>query len=160
MRIQMNLNRYAALLAGVALLMMAFIGTADVITSRAFGAPIPGVFEFTETLMVLSVFLALALAQEQRRHIRVELLVHMLPPTPRAAFAALSAVLTMLFFALIAWYGWYTASYSWSVGEFKSGQINFPVWPARMALAGGASLMVLQTAYDALHAARRIWGHD
>lgn len=160
MSVRWNLNRYAALLAGVALLVMALVGAADVVSGRGFSAPIPGILEFTESLMVISVFLALALAQQQRRHIRVELLAQLLPPKPRAALAAASALLTMLFFALIAWYGWYTASYSWAVGEFKSGQINFPVWPARIALAIGATLMVLQTALDAIHAVGRIWHHD
>jgi TRAP-type mannitol/chloroaromatic compound transport system permease small subunit len=45
---------------------------------------------------------------------------------------------------MIAYFGWFATLRSFGSGEIRQGQLGFPVWPARMALALGASLMVLQ----------------
>lgn len=150
------LNRAAAFLAGIALLSMALLGAVDVVSGRFFRAPVPGALELTETLMVCSVFFAVALAQEHKRHIRVELLINLFPRRARAAADVLAYLATLGVFALIAWYGWHMALYSYGAGEYQSGLLNFPLWPARLSLALGASLMVLQSGRDTIEAAMRV----
>jgi TRAP-type C4-dicarboxylate transport system permease small subunit len=52
-------------------------------------------------------------------------------------------VLSALFAAAIAYYGWRAFGRSVAQGEFASGIVQFALWPARLALALGASLMVV-----------------
>ena len=143
-------NRFFAILSGFALLLMMFVGSVDVIGSSLFNHPLPGAFEGTEALMVTSVFLALGLSQQRRAHISVEVIVGLMPRLLRRLAWVLSALLCALFFSLMAWFGWGIAIKSFSAGEFSSGLINFPIWPAKGALAFGVSLMALQCVWDLL----------
>lgn len=149
----LRVNRACALLSGVALLLMMAAGAADVIGTNLdmlglASAPVPAAFEFMATMMVVTVFLATSLAQARRRHIRVELVVDRLPPGPRKALAVLGHALSALMWGLIAWFGWKSGWHSVAVGEYAPGLINFPVWPARLILGFGATLMTVQCLFD------------
>jgi len=145
-------NRLAALVAGGGLFAMMVIGAADVVMSNLdllglTARPIPATTEFTGTMMVVAIFFALALGQQQRRHIRITLSRYASGRTARILDAFRHIVHGTLY-ALIAWFGWQVAGHSFSTGEFAAGLYDFPVWPARLALALGASLMVVQCIAD------------
>jgi len=151
----LHLNLWCGLLSGVALLMMMVMGAADVIGTNLDmvglqSRPIPAAFEFMATMMVVTVFLATALGQARRNHIRVEVLVNMLPPAGQRILAALRHLLSAVMWGLIAWYGWKSGLHSVSVGEYAPGLINFPVWPARVVLGFGATVMTVQCVFDLL----------
>lgn len=150
-----RLNLACAFLAGVALLLMMAVGTADIIGSNLNwiglpSRPIPGAFEFIGTMMVVSVFMAVSLGQVRRVHIQVELIVLMLPARWQKAAEVMHHVFSSTFFLLISWAAWPAAIHSFRVGEFSAGLINFPIWPARIFLAFGATLMALQCILDIL----------
>ena len=141
-------RRAAALAAGIAMMLMMLIGALDVIGTNVFLQPIPAAFEFMATMMVVVIFFSIALAQANRAHIRVEILTSRLPRPLRWLADVLQYACGLTFFLLIAWFGWKSGIRGYEVGEYASGLINFPTWPARFALAIGASLMALQCLYD------------
>lgn len=147
-RILRRCNRLFAVSSGIALLAMMLVGAIDVAGTSLFNQPLPGTFEATETLMVVTIFLALGLSQQRRTHISVEVVVKCMPAWMQRLSGLLAAGLSLLFFALIAWFGWEAAARSYAVGEFSSGIVNFPIWPAKGALALGASLMAAQCLWD------------
>lgn len=149
----LKLNLSCAFASGFALLLMMLAGAADVIGTNLDivglrSQPVPAAFEFMATMMVVSVFLAVSLAQARRQHIRVELLVSRLPAGLQRLSDVLQYILSVVFFALIAWFAWPAAGHSFNVGEYAPGLINFPVWPARFILAFGATLMSVQCLLD------------
>lgn len=137
-----------ALLAGTSLLLMMALGALDVLTTNLLLRPIPATREATEALMVVAVFLAMAYAQGERAHIAVDLVSSRLPTRLQHAIRALGDALTLVVFALVASQGWRYGLASLREGEFAEGLISFPIYPAKLALALGASLMALQTAWD------------
>ncbi|MCL4765856.1 MAG: TRAP transporter small permease [Hyphomicrobiaceae bacterium] len=142
------LNRLGAFLAGIAVLVMMLIGTADVVGLLVFNHPLPGAYELTESLLVASVFLAIALAQARRQHVRVEIFLNVVPGPVRRALELLGHVMTAGVFAIICYVSWEVALDSIRIGEFSSGLIQFPVWPARTTLAIGTTLMTVQALAD------------
>ena len=151
----MRVNLTCAMLSGVALLLMMAVGAIDVIgTNLDFvgipSQPVPAAFEFMETMMVISVFLAVSLGQARRAQIRVEVLINMLPYGLSLLGVFIRHAMSLVFFGLIAWYGWASALGAFDVGEYAPGIINFPVWPARLVLAFGATLMTVQCLIDTL----------
>ena len=64
-----------AFLAGISMVLMMCVGTLDILGTNLFGLPIPAAYEFITTMIVVVVFFAVAHAQTQRAHIRVEILV-------------------------------------------------------------------------------------
>jgi TRAP-type C4-dicarboxylate transport system permease small subunit len=145
-------NRGTALLAGIALLLMMLAGAADVIMTNLdllglASRPIPSTTEFMATMLVVVVFLGLALAQQRRVHIRITL-SRLAGPRLERPLEIFRHALHGLFYGLIAWFGWSVAAHSAATGEFAAGLINFPVWPARLILAIGATGMALQCLAD------------
>ncbi|MGE3702286.1 MAG: TRAP transporter small permease, partial [Hyphomicrobiaceae bacterium] len=93
------------------------------------------------------VVLGVALAQQRRGHIQVTV-GHLLEPRLGRSIEVIRHLSHGLFYALIAWFGWSVAQHSFAIGEFAAGLVNFPVWPARLALALGAALMTFQCLVD------------
>ncbi|MBW1777266.1 MAG: TRAP transporter small permease [Deltaproteobacteria bacterium] len=142
------LNEIGAILSGIALCAMMAIGALDVLFGKFFNMPIPGTFEATEALMVLSAFLAFAFNQQVKGHIQVELIISRLPKRIKLKFDSFNYLMSALFFFLVAWQGWVGGWHSLMVREYESGLIAFPVYPAKLILALGASMMVLQCLVD------------
>ncbi len=156
----MKANLGCAFLSGIALLMMMVAGAVDVIGTNLdivglSSQPVPAAFEFMATMMVVSVFLSISLGQARRTHIRVEIIVNILPRWAQMVANLIRHGLSAAFFLAIAWFGIASAIHSFGVGEYTPGIINFPVWPARFFLAVGASLMTVQCIFDFLSV---FWG--
>ena len=154
-RLLLRVNLVCGLLSGVALLLMMLAGAADVIGTNLDiiglqSRPIPAAFEFIATMMVVTVFLATALGQSRRNHIRVGVITNMLPRALQRITSFVQHAFSAAFWGLIAWYGWKSGLHSVSVGEYATGLINFPIWPARLVLGFGAMLMFVQCLFDIL----------
>ena len=154
-RFLLRVNLLCGLLSGVALLLMMLAGAADVIGTNLDiiglqSRPIPAAFEFMATMMVVTVFLATALGQSRRNHIRVGVITNMLPRGLQRTTSFVQHAFSAAFWGLIAWYGWKSGLHSVSVGEYATGLINFPIWPARLVLGFGALLMFVQCLFDIL----------
>lgn len=153
LRLLLKINLFCAVLSGIALLLMMIAGTADVIGTNLDivglrSQPVPAAFEFVSTMMVVSVFMAVSLAQARRSHIRVSVIVAVFPVFLQKLCALLQYGLSAAFFLAIAWFGTKGALHSFNVGEYAPGLINFPIWPARFFLAFGAFLMGIQSTAD------------
>jgi TRAP-type C4-dicarboxylate transport system permease small subunit len=136
------------LLGTVGMIASMLVGVADVIVTEAFGRPVLGTLEFTESSMVLVVFGALAYAQERRSHIRVELLYTHVGARGKSFMEAITHIVAFIFFALIAWQGYGELLYSWEMKEATMGSVRFPLYPARFLLLLGVGLLVLRLAVD------------
>ena len=155
-----TLSRLGALLSGVALLLMMLIGAADVISSKLFNLPIPGSFEATEALMVVSAFMAMGYNQYKRGHIAVTLFTSRLKETPAGVFRLISHFMSFTFFFFLAWQGWIYGLHSLDVLEYESGLISFPVYPAKLLAALGASLVALQCIADFVRKLQELVGKE
>lgn len=140
-------TRIAARLAALAIVVMMFVGAADVVLTQ-FGYPIAGAFELTESLMVACVFLAIALAQRNGQHIRVDIALRAAGPRTRVALDTIANLLSFVLYGAIAYYGWHEFARSLAGGEFAAGIVRMALWPARLALALGATLMAAQALAD------------
>ena len=146
-KISERLAFLCVMLSGVGLLACMFGGVADIVGTR-FGHPISGVFELTESAMVLIVFGGLAYAQLRRRHLRVELLYLKVGPRLQSSMDILTGLSGIVFFTLLVWQGINEAVYSWSIGEATSGIVRFPLYPARIILVIGSILLIAQLCFD------------
>lgn len=149
-----RLNRVALFIGGLAILAITLLGGFDIITTALFGRPIHGVFEATQTLMVIIVFLGLGIIHLDRSYISVEVGYDALPPLGKRLSEALTLILMLGFFSALAWRAWFNAAHSWRVGEYTSGIVQFPIYPAKIALAIGATLAVACCLLDLATGAR------
>ena len=136
------------LVGGLGLIASTFLGTADVVGTQVFGAPVPGATELTESTMVLIVFGALTYTQIRRSHIRVELLYMRAGARGQAAMDVFASLMALLFFSLLLWQAVNEALFSIGIDEATVGLIRMPLWPARIVLAAGTGLLILQLLLD------------
>ncbi len=136
------------LVGGLGLIVSTFLGAADVVGTQVFGAPVPGAAEITESTMVLIVFGALTYTQIRRSHIRVELLYLRAGARGQAAMDIFASLMGLLFFSLLLWQATNEALFSIRIDEATFGLVRLPLWPARIVLAAGVGLLILQLLLD------------
>lgn len=119
--------------------MMALIFV-DVIGRYAFNRPLPGVYEFTEDiLMVAIVFLAIAAAE----HVRVRVVIERLRGRARQIVELLDLLIPIGLIALMTWQTGVMAGFSWKTREATEAIIAYPIYPSRFIVALGLFLLLL-----------------
>jgi TRAP-type C4-dicarboxylate transport system permease small subunit len=144
------------MIGGFGMLASTFLGTADVVGTQFFAHPVPGALELTESTMVVIVFGALTYSQIRRNHIRVELLYTRAGARGQAAMDIFADLMGLLFFGLLLWQAISEAQFSIEINEATFGLIRFPLWPARVVLAAGTALLILQLAIDLVTDVQRL----
>jgi TRAP-type C4-dicarboxylate transport system permease small subunit len=129
-------------IAAIAVLAMMLIGGTDVVTTL-FGLPIPGAVELIQVLMVLVIFLALPEVELRRQHIAIDLVSERMPLSVRRAFALLGNVLSLCFYGAMAWQAWKLFWGSWTIREYATGLVAFPLYPAKGLFALGLTVVAV-----------------
>ena len=129
--------------AGVSLFVMMVMMTAHIL-GRKVGHPVPGAFEASEQLMVIVFSFPMAQIGLRKNHILFELVVRALSKKAQTILGILTHVVGLILFAPLTWKAWQVAWKSLSMGEYRQGVIDFPIWPFRVALAVGLSVFVVQ----------------
>ena len=121
---------------GAALLATGMIVTAQ-IAARLVGSQIPATDDFSAWAMAASLFLALPYTLRQGGHIRVTLLLHVLPQRLALGFELLSTGVAL---ALVAWGGWHSALYvhdAYLSNEVAQGMVAAPLWIPQLSMPLG-----------------------
>ncbi|MFA7428672.1 MAG: TRAP transporter small permease [Rhodospirillaceae bacterium] len=137
-------------LSGLAILVITLTVIIDVALRALFNAPLHGATEFSTLLMIGLVYLGLASVQASKANFRVEVLLMLLPAGGRRF---LDAVTTLLAAAAIGVLTWHTAHEAWASvlrQEMSFGAVVFPVWPARVVIAMGLLMLLLQFVIDTI----------
>ena len=131
-------------LAGCILLFMAGAVLYEVFMRYLFNAPTRWVIEFSEYMLLYMALLAGAWVLKQEGHVRVEMLVDVLPQHVKAG---LHAVTSWIGAVVCALFGWYSASLVWETfwsGEVLFRAVHVPKWAVLVSLPIGLLLLTLQ----------------
>jgi TRAP-type C4-dicarboxylate transport system permease small subunit len=129
--------------AGISLFVMMVMMTAHIL-GRKVGHPVPGAFEASEQLMVIVFAFPMAEVGLRKNHILFELVVRALSKKVQTILGILAHAVGLILFAPLTWKAWQVAWKNFSMGEYRQGVIDFPIWPFRVALAVGLSVFVVQ----------------
>lgn len=147
------INRMTDITGWIALGFLAFMMfgiTLDVALRALTGKPVPGLFELSEMSMVMVVFMGLGWAQSDDAHIRVTMLTDKFSPKWQRFSTTLAWLLAALALLMLAYPSTLEAIYSFSIREFRWGYFQVPIWWAKIAVAIGLWLAVVQTFLHAL----------
>jgi len=97
------LSRYLAWGAASAILLMTLLTFAHVVGRYFLRRPITGSEEITELMMVFAVFLAAAHVASKKGHVRVDVLISLLPRRARATLDSLTSLATAAIISLLVW---------------------------------------------------------
>jgi TRAP-type C4-dicarboxylate transport system permease small subunit len=150
-----KLSTWLCAVGCVAVCVMMFLMVGDAI-SRKFIGSIPGGYNTTVGLLVISLFFPQAFAQLKRSHITIDLVTSHLKPRTRTLLKFVSAILGILVFAVITWACGQKAWAATLTKEEWMGIIFYPAWPFRWCLPIGMGLFTLQLIVTAIDEFRDI----
>ncbi|MCV2894302.1 TRAP transporter small permease subunit [Lentibacter sp. XHP0401] len=143
-RISHTVAHLLVIIAALALLLMMFHVTADVIGKYVFNAPIPGTAEVVASYyMVAAVFLPLAWVEIKESSITVELLYSLFGHRAKNLALLLATAVSALFYGGLAWLLWAPALQSYRIGEIVEGTWRVVIWPTKFLLPLGLALACL-----------------
>jgi len=130
---------------------MMFLIGGDVIARYLLRKPIPAVFEINSNfLMVLVVFFPLAYVHRHKEHVFVTLFTEKFSAMGKAILDVFSAILGIIAFGLIGWYGVDTALVATEAREYVPVMINVPVWISKWFVPIGCFAFCIELFLDAL----------
>ncbi len=134
-------DRFASVLAytaGLSLVLMMVHVTLDVVFKYFFKLPIPGTAEVVAAYyMIGTVFLPLAYIEVHNRPIVVELLYDRLPLGLQRPLDVLTTLLSIAFYAFLAWQSIKIALTALENREYIDGLWKVVVWPSRFLIPLG-----------------------
>ena len=138
----------ACLFSGLLIVAVTILGAADVVGRYVFDRPIEGQVELSRVAMAYIVFLGLAEGQRRRMHPRIELIDRHLSPRQRAWLERVLGALALATMAVVAYAATGAFLDSWTVNETMIAPIPVPAWLARLAVAIGCVLFVIELGFE------------
>lgn len=123
--------------------------TADVVGRYFFNAPILGVFELTEFMILILIFSFLAYAQSKKAHVSVDLLVSLFPKKIQRTISLINHSLCLILMGLITYMGIQRSLELVEFGE-ASPNLGVPHYPFVFFLVLGCTLMCIEYIRDLL----------
>ena len=117
---------------------------------RFLGAPLSGITNLSESLLIIAVYCGVAYAQQVKQHVAVEFLITRLSRTPQKILTMINLIIPFGICTILIFVSWNFALESWHVSERMSGAPFFPIYPPKIAIAIGISLLWLQLLADLL----------
>ncbi|MDR5897525.1 TRAP transporter small permease [Halomonas vilamensis] len=114
-------------LGAIALIIIALISLANVVTRYVTGGSFSFTEEFSVFLLVVLTFAGASVALRRNRHIRIGLLERALPPGPRKVLIVFQALGAAAVLGLITWYGAILAWQEYQWGSLSPG-LGLPQW--------------------------------
>lgn len=103
MKIIRIVNRVLGYVASGFLIILMMLTVVDVFLRFFFNSPLTGTTEMSQLMMVIIVFPALGWAAIDRAHIKVDLLVRLIPDKPKAVLNTVTFVIALGIYAIITW---------------------------------------------------------
>lgn len=138
-----RLSIYGYAISGFSLITMMTTEFLNVL-GREFYIPLPCSLEFSESLLVITIFMSVAYVALGEGHTNVTILTRNFPDSLQKLLDSFSHFLGIIIFSILAWGGWRIAFASAKQLEMRIGMFRFPIWPFRILFAIGLTLLVLQ----------------
>jgi len=150
-KIQISVENFFNGIAAATVLFMMGLTTVDVVMRYVFNRPLPDVYNLCEMLIVGIVYLAIAYVQQQKSHVRVDVIIDRLQGPPRLAFELGTLILALVGFSFMAWQAGRLAWDAWVTGDYSMGLVEYPYWPSKFAMTLGIGLLCLRFVTDIKH---------
>ncbi|WP_322866231.1 TRAP transporter small permease subunit [Aquicoccus sp. G2-2] len=145
----LKLERFFALLAGLAIFSLMLLAVRSVGGRVLFNAPLSGYVDWIEQLMPLIAILAVSYVQRDGTHIRMDILVSQLKGRALWLFELISVLLIFVLMLLLIWGSWAHFMRSFDIGaplwsRDSSTDIALPLWPSKLLVPVAFSVLAVR----------------
>lgn len=145
-----SLSRIAGIIAGVCILIVAFIVVYEIIMRDLFNAPTEWVLEISTYLIIVAGFFGLAVTLRRRGHIQVDFLTDKFSPKTRCLLEILTTIFAAGVFFIFTIESLNLVATSYEFNKLSPSTLRFPLWIPQ-------SSMILGSAFLFLELIRQLW---
>lgn len=143
-------NALSLVSAAIIMIAMLFV-SAEVISRQFFNSPIPGHLELSELLNPAIIFLAVAYTQSTGGHVRMTVVIDLLPPSARRFTEIAVKLLSIGVYSVLCLYSAQYAHRAWMISDVTMSPPYFLVWPSAVMVPIGLFLVSLRMYLETLH---------
>ena len=148
-RALLPIERFCALLSGLAIFSLMFLAAYSVISRKFFGAPMMGYIDYIEAAMPIIAIMGISYVQRDGTHIRMDMLVGNLSGRVLWLFELISVILILVLIVALTWGAWdhFARSFDCSrpfCSRDSSIDIGLPTWPSKLVVPIAFAVLVLR----------------
>jgi len=148
-RALLPIERFAALLSGVAIFSLMFLAVYSVTGRKFFAAPMLGYVDYIEAAMPIIAIMGVAYVQRDGTHIRMDMLVSKLSGRVLWFFELVSVLLILLLILALTWGAWehFLRSFDCSkplCSRDSSIDVGIPIWPSKLVVPIAFGILTLR----------------
>ena len=156
-RALLPLERFCALLSGLAIFSLMFLAAYSVTGRKFFGSPMAGYVDYIEAAMPVIAIMGVSYVQRDGTHIRMDMLVNALKGRVLWLFELISVLLMLLLIVALTWGAWEHFDRSFDCARplcsrDSSIDIGIPIWPSKLVVPVAFGILALRLVLQA-------WGY-
>ncbi len=145
----LKLERFFALLSGIAAFSLMFLAAYSVSGREFFESPLPGYVDWIEALMPLIAIMGVSYVQREGIHIRMDIVIGALRGRVLWAVELLTILLTLVLIIALVWGSWAHFDRSFDMSKplwsrDSSIDIGLPIWPTKLLVPVAFSVLALR----------------
>ena len=138
-RALLPLERFCALLSGLAIFSLMFLAVYSVTGRKFFASPMMGYVDYIEAAMPIIAIMGVSYVQRDGTHIRMDMLVSALSGRVLWLFELISVLLILLLIVALTWGAWehFDRSFDCSrplCSRDSSIDVGIPIWPSKLVV--------------------------
>ncbi|SHE29647.1 TRAP-type mannitol/chloroaromatic compound transport system, small permease component [Litoreibacter ascidiaceicola] len=151
------LERFFALVSGLAVFSLMFLAAYSVTGRKFFNAPLSGYVDYIEAAMPLIAFMGVSYVQRAGGHIRMDIVISALRGRAMWLFELISVLLILILIIALIWGSWAHFDRSFDMSKplwsrDSSIDIGLPIWPSKLLIPVAFSVLALRLVLQA-------WGY-
>jgi TRAP-type C4-dicarboxylate transport system permease small subunit len=148
-RMLLPLERFCALLSGLAIFTLMFLAAYSVGGRKFFGSPMMGYVDYIEAAMPIIAIMGVSYVQRDGTHIRMDMLVSALKGRLLWLFELISVLLMLVLIIALTWGAWehFDRSFDCSrpyCSRDSSIDISIPIWPSKLVVPVAFGVLALR----------------
>ena len=160
-RALLPLERFCALLSGLAIFSLMFLAAYSVTGRKFFSSPMAGYVDYIEAAMPIIAIMGVSYVQRDGSHIRMDRLVNALKGRVLWLFELISVLLMLLLIVALTWGAWEHFDRSFDCARplcsrDSSIDIGIPIWPSKLVVPVAFGILVLRLVLQAWGYARAL----
>ena len=156
-RALLPIERFCALLSGIAIFSLMFLAAYSVTGRKFFGSPMAGYVDYIEAAMPIIAIMGVSYVQRDGTHVRMDMLVSALKGRILWFFELISVLLILVLIVALTWGAWDHFDRSFDCARplcsrDSSIDIGLPVWPSKLVVPIAFAVLALRLILQA-------WGY-
>ncbi|GAA6177030.1 TRAP transporter small permease subunit [Sulfitobacter pacificus] len=148
-RMLLPIERFCALLSGLAIFSLMFLAAYSVTSRKFFGAPMMGYVDYIEAAMPIIAIMGVSYVQRDGTHIRMDMLVSALKGRVLWLFELVSVVLILILIVALTYGAWEHFDRSFDCARplcsrDSSIDVGLPIWPSKLVVPIAFGVLVLR----------------